>query len=537
MPASQTDLTRCLGLLFAGSDCAFELGPDGVIAYAIGATERAVGAKDAGLVGRSWRTLFDPDDHGVIGATIETARTSGRAGPVHVHLLSRSCARKLVALSACALPQLAPNISCSLGPVTLSSGPGARTLDREGFEAAAARVLRSARETGLSPKVALVQLAGFTHALAALSQTDAGQASETVTGLLQCESIGGRSMAQLGPEIFALMSEGDHSADLASKLNTLAQALKLDIAPRCLALNTNEADPKYALRAMRFALDQFMAFGVADDGANLLDAFQASLGDTVERARSFIVTAKERKFDLVYQPVASLRSGAPSHYEVLSRFPGAVEPFATIRMAEELEIIETFDLAVAARAIDVLKANPPSIKLAVNLSGRSFLQPRFMDRLFGLTAGDVRLKGRLIFEITESAALTNLDLAEERIQRLRREGYQVCLDDFGAGAASFSYLRSLTVDTVKIDGLYIRQLRSQDRDGVLVRHLVQLCKELKINTIAEMVEDEETKSALITCGVDFAQGYLLGRPGPLPEWQDPREVRPARRMGAVESWG
>ena len=536
MPSLQTDLTRCLGLLFAGSDCAFEVEPGGVIAYAIGATERVAGGKETALVGRSWRTLFDPDDHCVIGAVIEGARTAGRAGPMQVHILGRAGVSKLVALSACALPQLAPNISCSISPVTLASGPGGRMLDREGFEAVAARILKSAKAVGLSPEMALVQLSGFTRALGGLSQAEADKASDAMTGVLQNESIGGQNMAQLGPEIFALLRDGDQHTDLSARLNTMAETLKLQIDPRCVSLKPAEADPKYALRAMRFALDQFVEHGVANDGADLIEAFQASLKETVERARSFVTLAKDRNFDLVYQPVVSLRSGAPSHYEVLSRFPGTGEPFSSIRMAEELEIIEGFDLAVAARAVEVLKAQPPSIKLAVNLSGRSFLQPRFMDRLLGLTAGDVRLKGRLIFEITESAALTNLDLAEERIQRLRREGYQVCLDDFGAGAASFAYLRSLTVDTVKIDGLYIKQLRAQDRDGVLVRHLVQLCKELKINTIAEMVEDEETKIALIACGVDLAQGYLFARPGPLPPLEE-RAPRPVRRVGAIEGWG
>ena len=537
MPHTQSDLTRCLGLLFAGSDCAFEVQPDGVIAYAIGATERVAGGKETALVGRSWRTLFDPNDHAVIGALIEAARLSGRAGPMQVHVLGRSGVGKLVAVSACALPQLAPNVSCSIAPVTLASGAGGRMLDREGFETAAARILKSAKTVGLSPEMALVQLAGFTKAVGGLAATDAQKASAAMTGVLQSESIGGQSMAQLGPEIFALLRDGDQHTDLGAKLNDMAQVLKLDISPRCVSLKPAEADPKYALRAMRFALDQFVDHGVADDGADIIGAFQASLKDTIDRARAFVTLAKDRKFDLVYQPVVSLRSGSPAHYEVLSRFPGTGEPFGTIRMAEELEIIEGFDLAVAARTIEVLKAQPPAIKLAVNLSGRSFLQPRFMDRLLGLTASDARLKGRLIFEITESAALTNLDLAEERIQRLRREGYQVCLDDFGAGAASFAYLRSLTVDTVKIDGMYIKQLRTQDRDGVLVRHLVQLCKELKINTIAEMVEDEQTKEALIGCGVDFAQGYLLGRPGPLPVVEDLRAARPARRMGAVDGWG
>ena len=147
----------------------------------------------------------------------------------------------------------------------------------------------------------------------------------------------------------------------------------------------------------------------------------------------------------------------------------------------------------------------------------------------------MRLKTRLLFEITESAALANLDLADERIQRLRRDGFHVCIDDFGAGAASLSYLRNLTVDVVKIDGQYVRQVESGGRDGAVVRHLTALCRELGVRTIAEMVETEAAVAKLRELGVDMGQGYLFSQPlAQIPVAPTPAA---ARRRGAVDTWG
>ena len=120
----------------------------------------------------------------------------------------------------------------------------------------------------------------------------------------------------------------------------------------------------------------------------------------------------------------------------------------------------------------------------------------------------------------------------------------ICLDDFGAGAASLAYLQQLTLDIVKIDGRYIRELQHGGRESTFIRHLVRMCAELKVRTIAEMVENAAAEDAVRRAGVDFAQGWLYGAPGEIPV-QHPAPVaavaaarRPAaRRVGSVDSWG
>ena len=124
---------------------------------------------------------------------------------------------------------------------------------------------------------------------------------------------------------------------------------------------------------------------------------------------------------------------------------------------------------------------------------------------------------RLILEITESAAISDLDLAQRHIEALQAAGYQLCLDDFGAGAASFAYLRALKVDIVKIDGSYVRELTATGRDDTMIRHLVNLCQELNVETIAEMVETRAVEEILRRAGVDCAQGWLYGKPAATPQ--------------------
>ncbi|MDI1365422.1 MAG: EAL domain-containing protein, partial [bacterium] len=125
-------------------------------------------------------------------------------------------------------------------------------------------------------------------------------------------------------------------------------------------------------------------------------------------------------------------------------------------------------------------------------------------------------------------------------QSLRAMGCMVCLDDFGSGSASFAYLQQLSLDIVKIDGRYVRELAESGRDGAMVRRLVELCKDLKIRTVAEMVETIEVEEVVRDAGVDFAQGWLFGKPAdqPRPALKPGAIVKPlARRAGASESWG
>ena len=121
-------------------------------------------------------------------------------------------------------------------------------------------------------------------------------------------------------------------------------------------------------------------------------------------------------------------------------------------------------------------------------------------------------QGNLIFELTESARVEDLEGANTFIQKLRDRGYPVCLDDFGAGAASFQYLSAIDVDVVKIDGPVVKSAEAIERGRAFLTALASFCRELKVETIAEMVDTPETTKFCYDCGIDFVQGFLFGPP-------------------------
>jgi len=152
------------------------------------------------------------------------------------------------------------------------------------------------------------------------------------------------------------------------------------------------------------------------------------------------------------------------------------------------------------------------MSIAVNISGQSVASEWYVNALNNLMTENVWAKGRMVFEITESAKMEDLESANNFIQRLRKDGYPVSLDDFGAGAASFGYLMRLEVDVVKIDGPVVKDAQKARRGKALFESMATLCKNLGIETIAEMVDDQQGLDFVRKCGIDYAQGYLFGKP-------------------------
>jgi len=194
--------------------------------------------------------------------------------------------------------------------------------------------------------------------------------------------------------------------------------------------------------------------------------------------------------------------------------------------AEDTGLVGELDLAILERAIAFMRAgagSEPSLRFAVNLSGRSLSSPAMAARLLRLIGLAADLRGRLLFELTESAAIADLAAVNAVIQEIRGRGHPVGIDDFGAGAAAFHYLRALKVDHVKIDGSYVREAATNAESLPFLRAITQLCRELKIATVAEHIEDEATANLLRVYNVRYGQGYYFGRPmRPSPKHQGTR---------------
>ncbi len=146
------------------------------------------------------------------------------------------------------------------------------------------------------------------------------------------------------------------------------------------------------------------------------------------------------------------------------------------------------------------------------------------------------VRRQLLFELTETQVVQDLAAANGALQALRKAGHAICLDDFGAGAASLDYIRRLDVDFVKIDGRYIQSLAARGRDATILKHIVGLCRDLDVATIGEMVETVEAARLARSIGVGFGQGWHFGKPGPLPiPTVDPSQLVRQRR-GIVGQW-
>jgi diguanylate cyclase (GGDEF)-like protein/PAS domain S-box-containing protein len=229
-------------------------------------------------------------------------------------------------------------------------------------------------------------------------------------------------------------------------------------------------------------------------------------------------------FVLYQQPVVDLQSGLPKSHELLLRMRGdngeLIPPAAFLPIAERSGLITEIDRWVTHRAIAAIAEQQRAgreLRLAVNLSGASVSDPALLEMIECDLAATALPRGSLIFEVTETAAIVNLDRARTFAATLAELGCELALDDFGAGFGSFYYLKRLPFDYLKIDGDFIRQLTSSQEDQLVVRAIVEIARGLGKRTVAEFVGDEATMELLRELGVNDGQGFHLGRPAPLED--------------------
>ena len=229
-------------------------------------------------------------------------------------------------------------------------------------------------------------------------------------------------------------------------------------------------------------------------------------------------------FELHAQPILSLGDDTVPRHELLVRMRGEdgdlIPPAAFLGVAERFELIQSIDRWVVRQAISLLAARQQAgdpVRLEVNLSAKSVTDASMPDYIEDcLRAARVDPRG-LIFEVTETAAIVNVDRARLFADRLTEVGCGFALDDFGAGFASFYYLKHLDFDLLKIDGEFIRGLPDSHTNQLVVRSLVDLAQGLGKHTVAEFVGDEKTLALLRNFGVDYAQGFHVGRPIPVAD--------------------
>ncbi|MCE2573674.1 putative bifunctional diguanylate cyclase/phosphodiesterase [Motilimonas eburnea] len=239
---------------------------------------------------------------------------------------------------------------------------------------------------------------------------------------------------------------------------------------------------------------------------------------------------EEQLLTLYFQPLFDNERGEIRHWEVLLRVrdeEGVLRsPYQLILAAEKNGYITQLDLWVINTALDQLRQNQErgiSQRLAINLSAKSFSDEAVINQIKHAMERRGVAGSQIIFEITETAALSNLVQAVEHINVLKGLGCEIALDDFGVGYSSFHSLKSLPLDYIKIDGSFVKDCPKRPDDQVFIKALINIAHNFGHKTVAEFVENKEVQDMMVSFGVDYSQGYYIGKPVP-PELAWPEQV-------------
>lgn len=252
---------------------------------------------------------------------------------------------------------------------------------------------------------------------------------------------------------------------------------------------------------------------------------------------------EEERFELYFQPIVGISgrrdSSERGHYELLLRMRDEsgelVSPDQFIPAAERYNLMSTLDRWVIHKALTELadrqSEGDARYTLAINLSGTSLSEDRFLEFVIQELGRQTLPKGAICFEITETAAISNLSRVIHFMQELKKLGCMFSLDDFGSGLSSFTYLKNLPVDFLKIDGQFVSNVVDDTVDESMVRAISEVGHAMGIETIAERVETKQVLDKLSTLGVEFAQGYYIARPSSVASFE-PWAVRGSAEMSA-----
>ena len=524
-----TTKTSLLGLAIPAADALLEVDGEGRVVLVLGSGPCADEEPAADWHGRMLADLFGKASRKPITKALQDIRPSLRVEPLEGLISCGADRVRRARVRLFQLPERAPAVSCAIAYVgaafTLAIPAAPALLSAEGL---LGRVQAGLRPAAGALSVSFLEVPGLARPGEANDR-----AAARIEAALQTASMDGASAARLSPERFAVVCDADAASDLSEEVRNagLAEGLELTAMVSRIALAA-DGPVGPTVRALRFALEACIKGEVGQAGTT----FSESLKRTLKEADTFRAIVRARSFTLEYQPIADLSTRTPHHFEALARFGGR-GPSASIHLAESLALTESFDLAVAEKAVQMLQRPGLGLsKIAVNVSGASLGTDAYVEGLLRMTAATPAIRSRILIEVTETAAVSDLDAATRRLAAVRKAGVQICLDDFGVGAASLDYLHRLPVDIVKIDGRFVSDITTDERSRALVSHVVKLCRDLKIATVVEMVETEEQAVIVRGLGVNFGQGWLFGRPTAEPAVPVAQPVA-ARRLGAVAGWG
>jgi EAL domain-containing protein (putative c-di-GMP-specific phosphodiesterase class I) len=522
---------RFVAFAFAAADLLIQLDSNRRVRFASGAAQALLGVAAAAMPGHDFRDFIDPRDEPYFLRLLATLLVRGRIEAAAVMLRRADGQRLRVMLGGCCFPGKSPDFYLTLTHLAApfpvgdeARDPETMLLSPEAFTEAASQMARAPRDPAGSQMV-MLHVGGLAALEDGLSEEARTQLRIEMAALLRSSSTGGDAAAQVDRETFSVVqTKGTDTTELTFGLEAVARATEpnaqLAVSAATVTLDAGDLGDQDAGRALAYCIKQFAETkGANFTMSSLANGFSEMVNQTMARVTSVRSTLSAGDFTLVYQPIVELGSGALHHFEVLTRFAPGQSPYELVSFSEEVGLAEELDLAVCEKALRTAAKNHIPYTLALNLSGRSIQSGAFISRLMSLVTELAPDQRKVMFEITESAAIQNLEDAEGVIRLLRRRGHPLCLDDFGAGFSAFTYLRRFEVDFVKLDGKFLNSAFTRPRDAALVRSLTQLCRDLRCATIGEMIETSVEAKASKDLGVDFGQGYYFGKPAAVPRYE------------------
>ena len=523
---------RFVAFAFCWADMLVELDPARNITFAVGATKSLLGVGPEGVIGRNFMDLVAPKDRVLVEQLLFMTSKKGRIDNVTIRLQGEKGLTPPVAFAGYMLPDLKDHFFLALRTQAHMDEKGEAEkgvqrdkstglLSGDSFSQLAVKRMKDGSE------LTLVNVPGFQQFYENLAEDERQVLLNTVGTTLRANSVGGDSAGEIGEGKFGIVHEA--GLDVAALEAKIAEATKaFDPTGKGVTVQaaTVEMDDTSGLnegdlaKGLVYTINHFKEqvgdkFNVKDIAQNM----NALVKEAVASLNNFRALTAGNDFQIAFHPIFDARTGAVHHYEALVRFNGNFEesPYKYITFAEETGLITEFDIAMARKCVAWLRKNrADKVSIAVNISGMSVGNDQYSTDLHAMLDADTWLRNFLVFEITESARVADLNQANNFVQGLRKKGFHVCLDDFGAGAASFQYLSVLEVDVVKLDGSAVKNAQTAPKGRAFLRALTTLCKTMDVETIAEMVDSKEGLEFVRDCGVEYVQGFLFGKPDPDP---------------------
>jgi EAL domain-containing protein (putative c-di-GMP-specific phosphodiesterase class I) len=532
-PVRRREKERLLALSFCRADLLFELDLNQNIEYAAGATEILLGKTSDDLYHSAFLDIVHQDDQKMATELLNSASGQGRLDDVTVHLKSSTNSKIPVILSGYRVPDFNNHFFLALKVNTkkqklgqnnaLKRDEDSNLLDAKSFSESAAERVTSFMNAGGEAQVSMVKLNHLDDLLTKIGASDKQKLMTEIGNVLKENSIGGDTASRLDGDSFSYIHTTSVNADnINDQLEKVAAKAHPDGEKVQAISNTLDIDgagmsEDQVARALIYTMQSFCQNQSSVKQTSISDVLSSLMSNTVENVNYIKSIINKRDVDIHFMPIVHLKENYVHHFEGLLRFKGeraGESPYNIVRLAEEVDIICDLDMSVIKKTIERIRYYnktgfiPP---VAINLSGLSLSNATFMQQLNAILRNSPEISGQLMFEITESAKIDDLPVVNNLLQSIRKMGFEVCLDDFGSGAASFDYINALDVDVVKFDGPVVKRAYSSDKGSDLLRAMSNMCHDLNIHTVAEMIEDETMAIHMKNCGIDFGQGWHFGK--------------------------